>query len=53
MRRERDGMSVFEKLDEHRYEQLVFCHDKATGLRAIVALHDTGTGTGWLPDVSV
>jgi len=24
-------MQVFEKLTEYRYEQLVFCHDKATG----------------------
>ncbi len=37
-------MSIFEKLAEYRYEQLVFCHDKATGLRAIVAIHDTTLG---------
>ncbi len=37
-------MPIFEKLDEYRYEQLVFCHDKATGLRAIVAIHDTTLG---------
>ena len=37
-------MRVFEKLAEYRYEQLVFCHDKATGLRAIVAIHDTTLG---------
>lgn len=37
-------MQVFEKLDEFRYEQLVFCHDKATGLRAIIAIHDTTLG---------
>jgi glutamate dehydrogenase/leucine dehydrogenase len=37
-------MQVFEKLAEYRYEQLVFCHDKATGLRAIVAIHDTTLG---------
>ena len=37
-------MEVFEKLAEHRYEQLVFCHDKATGLRAIIAIHDTTLG---------
>src|ERR687894_1536891 len=37
-------MHVFEKLAEFRYEQLVFCHDKATGLRAIVAIHDTTLG---------
>ena len=38
------GVQVFEKLAEYRYEQLVFCHDKATGLRAIVAVHDTTLG---------
>ncbi len=37
-------MQVFEKLAEFRYEQLVFCHDKATGLRAIIAVHDTTLG---------
>jgi len=37
-------MQVFEKLAEYRYEQLVFCHDKATGLRAIIAIHDTTLG---------
>ena len=37
-------MQVFEKLAEYRYEQLVFCHDKATGLRAIIAMHDTTLG---------
>jgi leucine dehydrogenase len=37
-------LRVFEKLAEYRYEQLLFCHDKATGLRAIVAIHDTTLG---------
>ena len=37
-------MQVFEKLAEYRYEQIVFCHDKATGLRAIIAIHDTTLG---------
>jgi leucine dehydrogenase len=39
-----ERMQVFEKLAEYRYEQLVFCHDKATGLRAIIAVHDTTLG---------
>src|SRR4028118_2117739 len=39
-----ERMQVFEKLAEFRYEQLVFCHDKATGLRAISAVHDTTLG---------
>jgi leucine dehydrogenase len=37
-------VQVFEKLAEYRYEQLVFCHDKATGLRAVIAIHDTTLG---------
>ena len=46
-------MEVFEKLAEYRYEQLVFCHDKATGLRAIIALHSNSTGIlHWFGDVS-
>jgi leucine dehydrogenase len=42
--KEMRSMQVFEKLAEYRYEQLVFCHDKATGLRAIIAIHDTTLG---------
>jgi leucine dehydrogenase len=42
--KEMGGVQVFEKLAEYRYEQLVFCHDKATGLRAIIAIHDTTLG---------
>jgi leucine dehydrogenase len=42
--KEMRGVQVFEKLAEYRYEQLVFCHDKATGLRAILAIHDTTLG---------
>jgi valine dehydrogenase (NAD+) len=34
--------SVFERLAGH--EQVVFCHDEATGLRAIVAIHSTALG---------
>jgi leucine dehydrogenase len=37
-------MQVFEKLAEYRYEQIVFCHDRATDLRAIIAIHDTTLG---------
>src|SRR5919206_497918 len=39
-----EEMQVFKKLAEYRYEQIVFCHDKATGLRAIIAIHDTTLG---------
>jgi leucine dehydrogenase len=31
-------------MDMHGHEELVFCYDKTTGLRAIVAIHDTTLG---------
>jgi valine dehydrogenase (NAD+) len=36
------GPAVFERLAGH--EQVVFCRDEATGLRAIVAIHSTALG---------
>ena len=35
---------IFEKMEHHDYEQLVFCQDKATGLKAIICIHDTTLG---------
>ena len=37
-------MRIFEKLAEYRYEQVVFCHDISTDLRAIIAIHNTTLG---------
>ena len=37
-------MRIFEKLAEYRYEQVVFCHDKSTGLRSIIVIHNTTLG---------
>jgi valine dehydrogenase (NAD+) len=40
-------LAVFDRSDELRdslHEQVVFCHDNPTGLRAIIALHDTTLG---------
>ena len=34
--------SVFDQL--HQHEQVVFCHDEPTGLRAIIAIHSTALG---------
>jgi valine dehydrogenase (NAD+) len=39
-----DGVDVFELGAEH--EQVVFCHDPGTGLKAIVAIHSTALGPG-------
>ncbi|GAB2978222.1 Glu/Leu/Phe/Val dehydrogenase dimerization domain-containing protein [Nocardioides montaniterrae] len=43
----RPAGSVFDRRDElasAAHEQVVFCHDRASGLRAIIALHDTTLG---------
>lgn len=37
-------MKIFDYLGKYGYEQLVFCHDKTTGLKAIIAIHDTTLG---------
>ncbi len=37
-------MDMFDQIAERKHEQVVFCHDPDTGLRAIVAIHDTTLG---------
>jgi leucine dehydrogenase len=37
-------MTVFDLMDKHGHEALVFCNDQPTGLRAIIAIHDTTLG---------
>lgn len=37
-------MNIFDRISERNHEQVVFCHDPVTGLRAIVAIHDTTLG---------
>ncbi len=37
-------MSIFEKLAEKNHEQIVFCNDPDSGLKAIIAIHDTTIG---------
>jgi glutamate dehydrogenase/leucine dehydrogenase len=37
-------MSVFEHINGDGYEQVVFCCDDHSGLRAIVAIHSTALG---------
>jgi leucine dehydrogenase len=41
-------MNLFERISTHGYEQVVFCHDRDVGLKAIIAIHDStlGPGTG-------
>lgn len=37
-------MNVFESMTDMEHEQVVFCHDKVTGLKAIIGIHDTTLG---------
>ena len=39
-------MGVFGAMEAGGHEQVAFCHDPATGLRAIIALHSTVLGPG-------
>jgi leucine dehydrogenase len=42
--RRQTKMEIFEYLEKYDYEQIVFCHDKQSGLKAIIAIHDTTLG---------
>lgn len=35
---------ILERMQEHGHEEVLFCQDRATGLRAIIAVHDTTLG---------
>jgi leucine dehydrogenase len=37
-------MELFSYMEEYEYEQLLLCQDKASGLKAIIAIHDTTLG---------
>ena len=37
-------MALFAQIAEHQHEQVVFCHDHDTGLRAIIGIHNTALG---------
>lgn len=37
-------MEIFTYMEQYDYEQLVFCQDKQSGLKAIIAIHDTTLG---------
>ncbi|MCS7019525.1 MAG: Glu/Leu/Phe/Val dehydrogenase dimerization domain-containing protein [Cytophagales bacterium] len=36
--------NIFAQIDELGHEQVVFCHDRHTGLKAIIAIHNTVLG---------
>jgi len=37
-------MSVLDAMTTDGFEQVMFCHDRASGLRSIIAIHDTALG---------
>src|SRR5688500_5528509 len=37
-------MEIFKYMEHYDYEQLVFCQDKQSGLKAIIAIHSTALG---------
>jgi leucine dehydrogenase len=37
-------VNIFDRIEAEDYEQVVFCHDRPTGLRAVVAIHSTVLG---------
>ncbi len=37
-------MSVFEQMSQKDHEQVTFCYDESTGLKAIIAIHDSTLG---------
>lgn len=39
-----NSMELFETLARYDYEQLIFCQDHTSGLKAIIAIHDTTLG---------
>lgn len=39
-----EQVGIFDKLSQLEHEQLVFCHDEATGLKALIGIHNTALG---------
>jgi glutamate dehydrogenase/leucine dehydrogenase len=37
--------SVIKQMSINNHEQVVFCNDNETGLKAIIAIHNTGPST--------
>ena len=37
-------MNTFDRIEAGDHEQVVFCHDRPTGLKAIIAIHSTALG---------
>jgi leucine dehydrogenase len=37
-------MGIFEQMEKHGHEELIFCYNKPTNLKAIIAIHNTTLG---------
>ena len=37
-------VSIFDQIGQNDHQNVIFCHDKDTGLKAIIAIHDTTLG---------
>src|SRR6056297_1552185 len=37
-------MNIFERMEKHDYEQIIFNYDEVSGLKAIICIHDTTLG---------
>lgn len=44
MSKHQETFSIFEEMEKYGHEQVVFNYDKATGLKSIIAIHDTTLG---------
>ncbi|UXP33811.1 leucine dehydrogenase [Reichenbachiella agarivorans] len=40
----KETVSIFTEIEDMNHEQVVLCHDKETGLKAIIAIHNTVLG---------
>lgn len=38
-------MNIFDRMKKSKHEQLIFCYNRPTNLRAIIAIHDSTLGT--------
>src|SRR5690606_15741451 len=37
-------MDIFKQMEKDDYEQMIFCQDKSSGLKAVIVIHDTTLG---------
>ena len=39
-----EGQVVLGRMEQHDHEEVLFCYDRPTGLKAIIAIHNTTLG---------